>query len=318
MSGQNKREPDVEQRGLFPEFHESPPVFEDPLAPLPPIDATTSIAGLSVHYRNHLLLSDHTTHTIDCFLSDLRLLTRYLGANTPIGEVKREQLVGWLQFLKWGSQARPAPKTVARRVTFLKNFFGWLAQDGILEENLAESLVLARPLPPLPDLLFEDELARLVQAAQSDTRCYLLILLTLNGGLKKEEILALTPERVDISDPDAPTVSVRLPDPARQGRSRLVEMPPVFTQVYQRYLRQYQPQGTVFECTDRNLTYILAKAVKRAKLEKRVTLQLLRDCYAVRQLRAGVSLPELREKLGLSDETWYEVQTKYRKLAFPV
>jgi hypothetical protein len=45
---------------------------------------------------------------------------------------------------------------------------------------------------------------------------------------------------------------------------------------------------------------------------------LLRDCYAVRQLRAGVSLDDLREKLGLADETWAEVQIKYRKLAFPV
>ena len=71
------------------------------------------------------------------------------------------------------------------------------------------------------------------------------------------------------------------------------------------------------ECTDRNLTYILARAVKRAKLTKRVTLQLLRDCFAVRQLRAGVPMHELREKLGLSDEAWYETQTKYRKLAFP-
>jgi integrase/recombinase XerD len=44
---------------------------------------------------------------------------------------------------------------------------------------------------------------------------------------------------------------------------------------------------------------------------------LLRDTYAVRQLRSGVSLDTLREKLGLSDEAWLEAREKYRRLAFP-
>jgi site-specific recombinase XerD len=316
-----KRQPgdhdNVEQRGMFPEWAEQSPPPDSPLTPLPAIDRHTSLAGLALPYRQFLLLGDHTTHTIDCFLSDLRLLARYLGNDTQAGSIQRTQLREWLLFLKWGSEVRPAPKTIARRITFLKNFFGWLAHQGVLEDNPAEDLTIARPQPPLPELLFENELARLVQAAQNDARCHLLILLTLEGGLKKEEILALTPERVDLSDPAAPTVSVRLPDPARANRSRLVALPPSFTPVYQRYLRQYQPQEHVFDCTDRNLTYILGRAVKRAKLAKRVTLQLLRDCFAVRQLRAGLSFEALREKLGLTDETWVEVQVKYRKLAFP-
>ena len=306
------------QRGLFPEWDTPSPASNDsPLTPLPPIDRMTSMAGLALPYRNYLLLSDHTTHTVDCFLSDLRLLTRHIGNDTPIGEVQQAQLVAWLMFLKWGAADKPAPKTIARRVTFLKNFFGWLANEDVLTENLAQSLVLTRPLPPLPDLLFEDELAVLLQAAASDVRCHLLLLLVLEGGLKKEELLALSPEWVDLSNPDAPTVAVRLPGQGRPQRDRLIALPPPFTSVYQHYVQIYHPQSAVFECTDRNLTYILARAVKRAKLTKRVTLQLLRDCFAVRQLRAGVSLADLREKLGLTDEAWYETQTKYRKLAFP-
>jgi integrase/recombinase XerD len=311
-------EPKAQQHGLFPEWETpQPDPADSPLAPLPPVDGATSIAGLALPYRQYLMLSDHTTHTIDCFLSDLRLLARFVGQDTPIHEVTSAQLVAWLMFLKWGSVAKPAPKTIARRVTFLKNFFGWLANEGILAEDLAQGIVLSRPLPPLPDLLFEDELARLVQAAGDDARCHLLVMLVLEAGLKKEELLALTVDRVDLSDPAAPMVSVRLPGLGHPQRDRMLRLPPHFTTVYQRYIHLYHPQVAVFECTDRNLTYILARAVKRAKLTKRVTLQLLRDCFAVRQLRAGIPLAELREKLGLSDEAWYETQTKYRKLAFP-
>jgi integrase/recombinase XerD len=95
-------------------------------------------------------------------------------------------------------------------------------------------------------------------------------------------------------------------------------MPAHFTDVYLRYLRNYQPQDKLLDCTDRNLTYILTRTAKHAQVTKRVTLQLLRDCYAVRLLRGGAALDALREKLGLSDEAWYETREKYRKLAFPV
>lgn len=308
-----------DQHALFPEWQmPAPPIVDSPLAELPAIDATTSLAGLALPYRNHLLLSDHRAHTVDCFLSDLRLLTRFLGTDKPVGTVTRERVVDWLMHLRWGSDERPAPKTMARRVTFLKNFFGWLAAAGVVRENITATLAFTRPLPPLPDLLFEDDLARLTSAAEADVRCHLLIMLALDAGLKKEEILALTPERVDLSEPERPLVAVRLPGQARAQRERLIELPAHFTAVYQQYLRSYQPQGALFACTDRNLTYILARTAKRAKLTKRVTLQLLRDSYAVRQLRAGTPLTALREKLGLSDEAWYETQEKYRKLAFPV
>ncbi len=313
------RDPPFEQPGLFPAWEATAPTPPEPspLAPLPPIDGATSLAGLALPYRTFLMLSDHTAHTIDCFLSDLRLLARFLGSETAIRTVTRQQLVDWLLFLKWGSELHPAPKTVARRVTFLKNFFGWLASAGVLHDNLAQSLVFARPLPPLPDLLHEDELTRLVAASELDARCHLLVLLTLEGGLKKEELLALTPGRVDLSDPAAPKVAITLGH-NRPQRDRLVQLPPAFTAAYERYLRLYQPQEVIFDCTDRNLTYVLARATKRAGLAKRVTLQLLRDAFAVRQLRAGTSPETLREKLGLSDEAWYESQVKYRKLAFPV
>ena len=168
------------------------------------------------------------------------------------------------------------------------------------------------------ELLFEDEVARIEAAAAQDVRCHALVLLLLSTGLKKEEVMGLTPGNVDLSDPEHPAIEVRFPGQAKRWRERRMELPAAWTEVYQRYAQRYQPQERVFTCTDRNLNYVLASAVRRAGIQKRVTLQLLRDIYAVRQLRAGVSLDTLRERLGLSEEAWYETAEKYRKLAFPV
>ncbi len=282
----------------------------------PPTGATT-LGACALPYQDHLRRTDHSQYTITCFLSDLRMLTEFLGHSTAARDISQERLGAWLEHLRHGRETRPAPKTMARRITFLKNFFGWLHEIGALELNPTQRIMLARPAPPLPELLYEDEVARVEAAAAQDVRCHALVLLLLSTGLKKEEVMGLTLSRVDLSDPERPAIEVRFPGQAKRWRERRMELPAAWTEVYQRYLLRYQPQERVFECTDRNLNYVLAGAVKRAGVEKRVTLQLLRDTYAVRQLRAGTSLEALRERLGLSEEAWYETAEKYRKLAFP-
>src|SRR5690348_7721186 len=102
----------------------------------------------------------------------------------------------------------------------------------------------------------------------------------------------------------------------KQHRERRLALPAAFTAILKAYVARYHPTKELFDCTDRNLNYILARAVKAAGIKKRVTLQLLRDTFAVQQLQAGVSPEGLREKLGLSDEAWLESREKYRRLAF--
>ncbi len=288
-----------------------------PLARAPALTSVSPLGACPLPYREYLRRTDHSAYTVTCFLSDLRLLTDFLGRDTPLRGITRAQLTEWLTHLRWDRESEPAPKTMARRVTFLKNFFGWLCSESIVRSDPTANIALIRPSPPLPELLFDDEVARLEAASWDDVRCHLLVMLLLSTGLKKEEIMGLRLGDVDLSDPAHPSIEVHFPGQAKRRRERRMMLPAEWTPVYERYLTRYQPRERVFECTDRNLNYVLAAAVKRAEIDKRVTLQLLRDIYAVRQLRAGVSFEALREKLGLSEEAWHETAEKYRKLAFP-
>ena len=289
-----------------------------PLATAPALRPSSPLGAAALPYQEYLRRTDHSAYTVTCFLSDLRMLTEFLGPTIELRAITRERIAAWLDHLRWDRGAKPAPKTMARRVTFLKNFFGWLVSSEVLRDDLAAKIAFTRPDPPLPELLFDDEVARLEAAATEDVRCHLLVMLLLNAGLKKEEVMGLALRHVDLSDPERPTIEVHFPSQAKRRRERRMTLPAAWTPLYARYIERYQPRERLFECTDRNLGYVLAAAVSRAKIEKRVTLQLLRDIYAVRQLRAGATPDELREQLGLSEETWYETAEKYRKLAFPV
>ncbi|HLX41587.1 MAG TPA: tyrosine-type recombinase/integrase [Ktedonobacteraceae bacterium] len=300
---------------------EPPDPLETPFPPLVrthPLTGQSSLAACTIPYQQELMLRGKSNYTVTCFLSDLKMFSTYIGKDTPVGRITKEQLTDWLMQLKFGTKGRtPAPKTMARRVTFLKNFFSWLTREGVIHEDPSASLALERPLPPLPELLYEDEVQRLLDAAAEDARCYCLVYLVLYAGLKKEEVMGLKLHQIDLSDPHNPIITIHFPaSTGKQHRERRLTLPGEFTTILKAYQAKYHPTSDLFVCTDRNLNYILGKAVNTANIKKRVTLQLLRDTFAVRQLKAGTAPDALREKLGLSDEAWMESREKYRRLAF--
>lgn len=301
-------EPPDTQGALFP-----------PLIRTHPLTEQSSLSACALPYQQELGLRGKSTYTITCFLSDLKMFSEFVGRDTPVGRIRREQVTDWLMKLKFGVPGHtPAPKTMARRVTFLKNFFSWLASEGIIREDPSANLILERPLPPLPELLFDNEVQRLLEAAEQEPRCHCLVYLVLNSGLKKEEVMGLKLEHIDLSNPQEPRITVHFAAiTGKQHRERTLALAAEFVPILERYRARYRPTRELFVCTDRNLNYILARAVKEAGITKRVTLQLLRDTFAVQQLRAGVQSETLQEKLGLSDEAWIESREKYRRLAFP-
>lgn len=291
-----------------------------PLVRTHPLTDQSSISACFIPYQQELQLRGKSNYTITCFLSDLRMLSEFVGRDTPVGRISKEQLTDWQVKLKFGkgTDNLPAPKTMARRVTFLKNFFSWLAHEGIIREDPSASLTMERPLPPLPQLLFDDEVQRLLASAADDPRAHCLIFLVLHAGLKKEEVMGLKIDHIDLSNPQEPCITVHFEAATnKQHRERRLVLPAEFTAILKKYQAKYHPVSELFDCTDRNLNYVLARAVKAAGIKKRVTLQLLRDTYAVRQFRNGVPPESVREKLGLSDEAWLESREKYRRLAFP-
>src|SRR6266705_6603119 len=155
----------VLQPGLFtgaPTVIAEPP---DPTTtPFPPLVRTnpltdqSSLAACALPYQQELMLRGKSNYTVTCFLSDLKMFSDFVGQDTPVGRITKEQLTDWLMKLKFGKNGQvPATKTMARRVTFLKNFFAWWSREHVMQEDPSASRVLERPLPPLPELLFEDE-----------------------------------------------------------------------------------------------------------------------------------------------------------------
>jgi site-specific recombinase XerD len=263
-------------------------------------------------------------NTIKAFLSDLKILAQFTGAGIAVDAISTRDLNRFTEWLVQGRGVPCNPKSLARRVTTLKVFFGWLAEAGVLAEDPAAPVVHRPVMTPLPRILSDAEVERMLGVTQAlrhaekpDARPHLLVTLLLHTGIKKGECMNIVMNHLDFSDPTQPILWIRYADLRRRHKERKLHLPAWWPAMLAEYRAQYQPQEALFPCTARNLEYVLFNVAKRASLSEGLSFEMLRWTCAVRDYRAGMSDDKLRQKLGISKITWREVGVKIARLAGP-
>lgn len=172
-------------------------------------------------------------------------------------------------------------KTVSRKISAITNYFLWLATEQVLAANPAESIRYLRVISPLPDILFKSECQNLLAGASSDPRTYVLLLLLLETGIKKEELLALKITHFDLSNTYAPELWVKHTG-KKVKKDRKLKLPPEMVVVFADDVEQYKITDILFPYPPRFIEMILDDTTKRAWIQKKVTAGILRDTYGVR------------------------------------
>lgn len=283
------------------------------------LDSTLMASVLA--YQEHMKEAGFSEHTFKAFTGDLRLLQNYYSPETPIHELGNQELNQFLYWLQYERGIPCSPKSYARRVTTLKNFFGWLTSIRITISDPAAAIIHKRVVTQLPPILADDEIDRLLgvteallSATRPDARPHLLVSLVLQTGMKKAECMRLTADDFEQVDPKQPTVLIRYSDPRLVHKERRLEISPEVMTTLDQYLAEHQPTSNIFECTPRNLEYVLADVAKEAKISNGVSFEALRWTCALRDFRDNLEDEKHRHKMGLSKVTWRETIIKMEKL----
>jgi len=280
------------------------------------------LADANMPFLAHLRQEGRSEHTITAFSSDLRLVEEFFGEDFPLKDFTTTRLNRFLEWLEHGRGVPCSRKSYARRVTTLKVFFRFLKAARVLRHDPADALLQRSGAAPLQTVLSEQEIERLLSHTASlratespDARPDLLVRLLLDTGIKKSECMRLTPDDVIRDDPRRPYLMVRHRSPKNVYRERKIPLDPDWLAVLDDYLAQYQPGAFVFECTARNLEYVLHDVALAAGVGARVSFEILRWTSAVRDHRRGVDSDTIREKMGLSRISWRETSQKIAQLA---
>jgi site-specific recombinase XerD len=274
----------------------------------PPTGDSTVMQTLPA-YHAYLRSGDYSKYTPDDFTSDVKKFGLYIK-DKKLNAIRLIDIQQWIGELKQVLKE----KTISRKISAITNYFHWLEKEKILPVNPASAIRYNRITSPLPDILFEEECQRLLGAASADPRTYLLVLLLLETGLKKEELFALHLTHFDFSNTYAPELWVKHTG-KKVKKDRKLKLPHEIVAVFDDYVKRYSITDLLFPYTPRFIEILLTATAKKAKITKKVTAGILRDTCAVRQLRRGEGIERVLMRLGLSETTWEDAKIKYQKLS---
>lgn len=285
------------------------------------IDGRTGLEATFDLFADYLRGEGKTENTIKAFIGDLRLLAEFAGEALPLAEL---DVVRLERFLQWMETERGVPcsrKTYARRVTTIKVYCQWLHDLEVLTEDPAQSIRQRSGPAPLSDVLTDAQArdciaaaAEFKRGAEPDYRPAFLFRLLLQTGIKKAECGRLRLRDFYRGNGDRAELFIR--HKARDVyKERRIILDCDTLRLLDSYTRQYKVEEQLFTCTTRNLEYILTDIGARAAVPFKLSFEVMRWTMAVRDYRAGVDETLIREKLGLSRQSWYETGDKVRRLA---
>lgn len=316
-----------EQLPLFPPSGAKPKQPEElrapePVTPNAPLNSFSSLEAAITAYHGQMKSIGWSHYTIQAFGGDLNLFRKYVGTNIHLNEINTDTLAKFLNWLRYERGVPCKPKSYQRRLTTLKVFFAWLKQIEVIAEDPAEPIAQIRVTSPLPEILYDDQIAKLLNrsrellsAEKSDARPLLLVTLLLSTGIKKSETMAIRLSDIDAANPQQAALYIRYDDAKKRHKERKLKLSPEFAMTLPRYIEQFRPKEHLFECTARNLEYVLADLAKLTGLGDTVSFESLRWTCAVQDYKNGIAEEHIRQKLGLSKITWEEDSDRLKRLA---
>ena len=210
-----------------------------------------------------------------------------------------------------------APSTVARKASALRQFYGFLVDEGLRKDDPSPALPRPATRRPLPKILSHAEVEALFDRAEREAegdnppalRLSALLELLYGSGLRATELVSLPLAAVPR---DAPFLTVT----GKGGQQRMVPVSSRAKQALSRWLAVREADGKfLFPSRGKHLSrirlYQLLKGLAaRAGIDPaKVSPHVLRHAFATHLLEGGADLRVLQTLLGHADIATTQIYT---------
>jgi integrase/recombinase XerD len=176
----------------------------------------------------------------------------------------------------------------------LRFFYGTTLGD----REAAAEIPLPRKADPLPAILSQDEVARLLRSV-ANLRMRTLLTTVYAAGLRVSEAVALR-----VTDIDSGRMILHVRE-GKGGRDRHVMLSAQLLAILREYWRRTRPPSWLFPGPDpsqpitaRSVQRACCQAVEASGLDKAVTVHTLRHSFATHLLEQGVDIRVIQHLLG--------------------
>ncbi|WP_189539612.1 tyrosine recombinase [Novosphingobium arvoryzae] len=218
-----------------------------------------------------------------------------------------------------GAWADLAPSSLARKCSALRQFYGFLLDEGLRTDDPSPALPRPRTRRPLPRLLSHAEVEAMLRRAEDEAaadrpeavRLLTLLELLYGSGLRATELVSLPQNAVPR---DAPFLTVT----GKGGQQRMVPVSTRARHALSRWLAVRPPGGRLLfpsrsgagHITRIRLYQLLRELAGRAGIDpQKVSPHVLRHAFATHLLEGGADLRVLQALLGHADIATTQIYT---------
>ncbi len=252
-------------------------------------------------------LSDNSC---SAYQSDINEFMKHNAALSDVADITNSDVVGFTLKLKKDGKS---PSTVNRKVASIKSFFGYLYQKGIIASNPAENLKSPKIERKEIEYLSIEEMEQILSAPDDSIkgkRDLAILELMYATGIKASEVI-----EADVSDLNLRMGFVTCR--GEHGKARIVPIGRPARAALEDYV--FGVRETILEgknkegdnplflnlqgdrMTRQGLWKILKEYAKKAKIDKSITPQIIRNSFAAHMIQNGADLKSLQELMGHED-----------------
>jgi integrase/recombinase XerD len=261
-----------------------------------------------------------SAHTIAAYRRDLEIAETFLGElGVDLMTAQEADLRAWTAA---GGRAGLAPRTLARRLSSLRQFHRWLVAEGRRADDPTGSLDGPKLGRSLPKLMSSPSIGKLIDTAAlrpppDGPRLVLIVELLYATGMRVSELAGL-PLAAAKRDPEAIRVRgkgnkerlVPLTDPARAALAAYLKVRDGFLEPGQTSPHLFPRRGQKEPLSRTALAVQLKELARDAGLDPaKLSPHVLRHAFATHLIEGGADLRSVQQLLGHADVATTQIYT---------
>jgi len=284
--------------------------------------ATTSAASLEAFLDMMSAERGASANTLDAYRRDLEQLDAFLAkTSSSARKATRDDIKRYLAHL---SRMKTAASSQARRLSSLRQYFGFLYAEGHRKDDPTSIIETPRRARPLPKVLSRDDVEALIQAAESSgeppesVRLLCIVELLYSSGLRVSELVTLPLAGVRRADglllvkgKGGKERIVPLGETARDAIARYVDVRHEFLRdgdAANRFL--FPSRGADRHLTRRRCHQLLKELALKAGIDPdKLSPHVLRHAFATHLVEGGADLRSVQTMLGHADIATTQIYT---------
>jgi integrase/recombinase XerD len=258
--------------------------------------------------------------TLAAYRNDLSALGEFLGAAGVVIEAAEAGVLH--NYLASAATLKLTPRTLARRLSAMRQFYKFLVIEGVRRDDPTAQLDTPRLGRPLPKILSEAEIERLIAAARDwpgddGARLHCVVELLYATGLRISELATLPlaaarrdPRFLVITGKGGKERIVPLSEPARYNLVKYLECREHFLPGARPSRWLFPSRGRSGHLTRQRAGQMLKELASKAGIApEKLSPHVLRHAFASHLLDHGADLRSVQQMLGHADISTTQIYT---------